>query len=87
MPQAIIIIELLIPQRDTHHLLLDQGLSAVFDLTWIPVNNKSSGQSLENMGAQLYFLQQLDAAVRDDHPAAEFPHHRAPSDNVKFQLF
>ena len=86
LAQGVVIIEVFITQRQTHHALLDQRLDMMFNLIRIPMILKTPGQTLQNMAALFNFPQQQSTTVRTDLATVKFTHHHTASQPVKFQL-
>ena len=75
--QLIVIVEVLIPQRQPVDALGDQLWHAVFDLRGLPIIVETVGEFPHDAGALFELAQQHRAAVGADRAAIETGHHLA----------
>ena len=71
MPQMVVIVEILIAQRQAKHPLTDQRADLVFDQVGIPMILEAAGKPIDQPDHSIRRAQQQAAGVRRDHPAIE----------------
>ena len=86
MPQRIVIVEILVPERYPIHPLFDERLHRVFDQPRIPVIDETPGQTLQNVGSLFHLAQQKATSIGADPPPIKPPYHPPSSKTVKFHL-
>jgi hypothetical protein len=88
LAQGIVVIEVFITQRQSHHALLDQRLYSMLDLHRVSMIDKTAGQAFQNMGALFNFTQQQSTTVRTDLATVKFNPlpHGVPSREIPVDL-
>jgi len=87
MAQVVVVVEVLIAQRDAEHALADQRGHRVFDISAIAPVAKATGQATNQTDRLVRSSQQQPACVRRHRPAVEFGHHRPPFNRCKLARF
>jgi hypothetical protein len=73
--QAVVVVEILIAQRQSNHPLRDELGEAVLDRLGVTVIGKLLRQACEDLRARLDLAQQQSTTVGADPTPIEFPHH------------
>src|SRR3989304_8124959 len=73
LAQAVMVVEIFVPQRNPIDPLTDQGLQTVLGPLRIAVVSKTPGKTLENTQTPLHLAQHQPAAIRTEHPAVRSP--------------
>ena len=85
MTQLIMIIEILITERDPEHPLADQSHDLVFNKVWTPQIVKTRRESLHHADRTICRAQQQRTGVRGHWTSVERGDHFASFDGCKFE--
>ena len=85
MAELIVIVEVLIAERQSEHPLADQGLDLVLDQLLAAGVPKAGGKPIDDTDRPVGRAKQHRAGVRGDASAVESRRHRTPFDGYKFE--
>jgi hypothetical protein len=87
MAQVVVVVEVLISQRNAEYALPDQRGHRVFDISAITRVAKAAGQATNQTDRLVRRSQQQPARVRRHRPAVEFGHHGPAFNRCKHARF
>jgi hypothetical protein len=82
-PELVVVVQILVPQRQAVDPLSDKVLDRVFDQVWVAVVDETGGELPDNPGPLLDLPQEQATGVRTDRPPVERSHHFPPSQGLK----
>jgi Zinc-binding dehydrogenase len=85
MTQLIVIIEILIAERDSKYPLANQSHDLVFNEVWTPQIVKAASESLHHADRSIRRTQQQRTGIRGDRAGVERGYHLPPFDGFKFE--
>ena len=85
LAQFVVIVEVLVAQRQAEDALPHQRLDLMLDIAGVTPINEAVGQATQQPEASVDLSQQQRARVRGDVPAVEARNHRAPFNRFKFE--
>jgi hypothetical protein len=85
MTQFVMIVEVLIAQRQAEHPLADQGLDAVLEQPRIATGGETGGDPPDQPEAAIQLPQKQPSRIRCDHSAIEPGHHLPALNGFKFE--
>jgi hypothetical protein len=85
--QLVVIVDVLVAERDADDPLPDQGRERVHHLVLLAVIRKAPGDPLDQPDCSISVPQQQRASVGGHGTAIERRHHTAPSEAFKLELF
>jgi hypothetical protein len=85
--QLVVIVEVLIAQRNPDHPLPHQGRHAVLDQVLVTLVDKALGKAINHSDLAVRRPQQQRASVRRDRPAIKTSHNFPPPNGCKFEQF
>ena len=78
-PEFIVVVEILVAQRQPEHALRDQIQQRVLDLVCLTVVGEASGEAADDSGSLLQFLQEQRSSIGGDIAPIETPHQLSSS--------
>src|SRR5208337_2276814 len=83
--QLVVVVQILVAERQPEDALSDQGLDLMLDEARIPPVGEASGKAAHEAEAAIDLPQQQRAGIRGDRPAVETRDHRAAFDRFKLE--
>jgi hypothetical protein len=87
VPQLLMIVQILVPQRQAKDALADQRAHRVLDQVPLSSIAEAAGQSIDQADRRIRLAQQQCAGIRTDRAAVKGRDHSAPINPCKLQLF
>jgi hypothetical protein len=85
-PQAIMVVEVRVAQRQAKHPLPDRLAHTVLDKIRVATIEELPGEPLHDVGLRLHFTEKQSAPIGTDGSAVEFSDDLALAQRVKFHL-
>src|SRR5207244_5614898 len=86
MAQMIVIIQILIPERQSERSLPDHRLQRMFDQQRVAVIAEASGELLDDASPPLGLAQQQPSTIRAELPTIELNDHLTPPQRLETEL-